>query len=173
MYIVACFLFQNAHKDWVFDFCWLDDEFLVSGSRDSKMALWRVVDDDIQAPDTPKYSHINPVSVKLCKGGHKIRALAFNPDYQEIAALSLNGFIHIWNAETFRQVFMHFFFVADALLKNSSLNFFHIMIPVLRRIRESSHRARRTCALLLRMGVFMELGVVHTPYFLIQELFIL
>lgn len=29
--------------------------------------------------------------------------MAFNKPYQEIAALSLNGFIHIWSAETFKQ----------------------------------------------------------------------
>ena len=26
------FLFQGAHNDWVFDICWLDDEFLVTGT---------------------------------------------------------------------------------------------------------------------------------------------
>lgn len=32
-----------------------------------------------------------------------MRALTFNPNFQEIAALSLNGYIHIWSAENFRQ----------------------------------------------------------------------
>lgn len=31
--------------------CWLDDEFLVSGSRDTKMALWRIDNDLAEAPD--------------------------------------------------------------------------------------------------------------------------
>jgi len=95
---------QNAHKDWVFDFCWLDDQYLVSGSRDSKMALWRIADDDVADENSPKYFHMNPMTVKLCKAGLKVRAVEFNPEYREIAALSLNGYIHIWNAETFRQV---------------------------------------------------------------------
>lgn len=33
----------------------------------------------------------------------QVRALTFNKPYEEIAALSLNGYIHIWSAETFKQ----------------------------------------------------------------------
>lgn len=32
-----------------------------------------------------------------------MRALTFNKNYEEIAALSLNGYIHVWSAETFKQ----------------------------------------------------------------------
>ncbi|KPJ18503.1 DDB1- and CUL4-associated factor 12 [Papilio machaon] len=35
--------------------------------------------------------------------GQKIRALTFNQRWREIAALTLNGYIHVFNAETFRQ----------------------------------------------------------------------
>lgn len=42
---------ETGHRDWVFDMCWLDDEFLVSGSRDTKMALWRIDSDLAEAPD--------------------------------------------------------------------------------------------------------------------------
>lgn len=41
--------------------------------------------------------------VKECRSAQKVRALAFNRTYKEIAALTLNSFIHIWSAETFRQ----------------------------------------------------------------------
>ena len=33
----------------------------------------------------------------------QIRSLCFNKEFKEIAALSLNGYIHIFNAETFKQ----------------------------------------------------------------------
>ena len=46
---------------------------------------------------------VQPVCVKDCRSAQKIRALAFNKAYNEIAALSLNNFIHIWSAETFKQ----------------------------------------------------------------------
>nr|CAD7585806.1 unnamed protein product [Timema genevievae] len=95
---------EAAHRDWVFDMCWLDDQFLVSGSRDTRMALWRIQEDELMdGSDVPTYKHIQAVSVKECKSAQKVRAVAFNKAYQEIAALSLNGYIHVWDAETFKQ----------------------------------------------------------------------
>ncbi|XP_052865684.1 DDB1- and CUL4-associated factor 12 homolog [Anopheles cruzii] len=101
---------ENAHTDWVFDMCWLDDQFLVSGSRDTKLALWRVNEDLMDFPekkgceqDVPRYAHISPVSVKDCRGAQKIRAVCFNREYRELALLSLNGYLHLFNAETFSQ----------------------------------------------------------------------
>lgn len=48
--------------------------------------------------------HINPLEVKDCKSAQKVRALAFNKSQGELAALSLNGYIHIWSADHFKQV---------------------------------------------------------------------
>jgi len=48
--------------------------------------------------------HISALSGKTCKSGQKVRALAFNKGQGEFAALTLNGYIHIWSAETFKQV---------------------------------------------------------------------
>lgn len=94
---------ENAHKDWVFDMCWLDDQFLVSGSRDTRMALWKITDDLINRLEVPTYQHISAVSVKECRNSQKVRALTFNKTYDEVAALSLNGYIHIWSALSFQQ----------------------------------------------------------------------
>lgn len=91
---------ENAHRDWVFDMTWLDDQFLVSGSRDTKLALWRINEDLIDFPEKPAkeeeeacptYAHINPVCVKEVRSAQKIRAVCFNKEYKEIALLSLNG----------------------------------------------------------------------------------
>lgn len=41
--------------------------------------------------------------MKDCKSAQKLRSLLFNKPYKEIAVLSMNSFIHIWNAETFKQ----------------------------------------------------------------------
>lgn len=52
----------------ILDMCWLDDEFLVTGSRDSKLALWRAPD----APTTqatPLHDFITPVVTRECKAG--------------------------------------------------------------------------------------------------------
>ncbi|CAD6240953.1 GSCOCG00009024001-RA-CDS [Cotesia congregata] len=97
---------ENGHRDWVFDMCWLDDEFLVSGSRDTKMTLWHINNELATASDkadVPKPESIQPVCVKECRSAQKVRALVFNKAINEIAALSLNCYIHIWSAETFKQ----------------------------------------------------------------------
>ncbi|KAF2900881.1 hypothetical protein ILUMI_05286 [Ignelater luminosus] len=95
---------ENAHRDWVFDMCWLDDEFLVSGSRDAKMSLWRVTPNMLEdKQEVPTYQHISAVAMKECRNAQKVRALTFNRNFKEVAALSVNGYIHVWNAETFRQ----------------------------------------------------------------------
>ena len=31
----------NAHSYWIFDMCWLNDEYVVSGSGDNRLALWK------------------------------------------------------------------------------------------------------------------------------------
>lgn len=53
--------------------CWLDDEFLVSGSRDTRMALWRITPDMLESRDeVPRHQYINAISVKDCKNAQKV-----------------------------------------------------------------------------------------------------
>lgn len=109
--------------------CWLDDQFIVSGSKDAKMALWRINEDQCDTDEEntetcPSYAHVSPLVVKECRSAQKvssdvkyfvgsftlfsvfvqIRSLCFNKEYKEIAVISLNGYIHLFNAETFSQV---------------------------------------------------------------------
>ena len=52
---------ENAHNDWIFDQTWLDDQFLVSGSRDGSLALWRVTEEMVEQvtnADIPTYQYI-------------------------------------------------------------------------------------------------------------------
>ncbi|XP_057380840.1 DDB1- and CUL4-associated factor 12 homolog isoform X1 [Daphnia carinata] len=90
---------EGAHGDWMFDLKWLDDCFLVSGSRDTTMALWKLED-----ANNPTVTNFKALAVKRCKTAEKVRALAFNKRDVEIAALSLNGYIHLWKADTFKQM---------------------------------------------------------------------
>lgn len=83
----------------MFDLEWLDDCFLVSGSRDTTMALWKLED-----ASHSTVTNFKALAVKRCKTAEKVRALAFNKKDVEIAALSLNGYIHIWKADVFKQV---------------------------------------------------------------------
>lgn len=59
--------------------CWLDDQFIVSGSKDAKMALWRISEeqeDDVgeKTEETcPTYTHVSPLVVKECRAAQKVK----------------------------------------------------------------------------------------------------
>lgn len=70
------------------------------------MALWKINDPDCNEDGAgmSSYSSVKALTIKKCKSAQEVRALAFNKQSKELAALSLNGYIHIWKAENFRQV---------------------------------------------------------------------
>ncbi|KAK3098377.1 hypothetical protein FSP39_018955 [Pinctada imbricata] len=98
---------EGGHTDWIFDMQWIDDEFIVTGSRDSKLALWRVDEEicDVQKSDItksmPDYTVRKPEISTMCEKAQKVRALSYNDDRKELAVLSLNAYFHLWDVETF------------------------------------------------------------------------
>lgn len=81
------------------------------------MCLWRVQDEQDDAADSvqrvsridhciqlPEYDLMNPLAVKTCLRADKVRSLAYNSHKQELAALSLNAHVHLWDAQRFTQV---------------------------------------------------------------------
>ncbi|RWS00275.1 WD-repeat protein-like protein [Dinothrombium tinctorium] len=96
---------EGAHSDWTFDLAWLDDQFLVSGSRDSTLALWRVDPENeklVTQRSFPNYYTMNPLLIKHCKEAEKIRAVIFNENALDVVALSLNAQIHVLDAQTLK-----------------------------------------------------------------------
>lgn len=98
---------ESGHTDWIFDMIWLDDEFFISGARDSRLALWRV-QDNMVSRSTPltkvgKYPIYRPLTIKKVQRAEKIRALAYNSQMQEISVLSLSAYMHLFDAQTLKQ----------------------------------------------------------------------
>jgi len=94
----------------IFDIEWLDEEFFVSGSQDNTIALWQVqdiyqenydCDGDLIQPVT---QFLKPTVIRNCKTAQNVRAITFNESLKELITLSLNGYVHVWDVEHFRQV---------------------------------------------------------------------
>lgn len=68
---------ESGHRDLVMGMCWLDDQFIVSGSKDSRMALWRINEDHMDFPDggrelCPTFATINPLCVRDCQTAQRV-----------------------------------------------------------------------------------------------------
>lgn len=112
---------EACHTDWIFDLKWLDDEFLVTGSRDGSLALWRLdqltidegiafkkdyEDESSMDSDSPcdtsveNITYISALERVVCKDGKKVRSLLYNDQEKDIVALTLNSRINIFDAQT-------------------------------------------------------------------------
>ncbi|CAH6780208.1 DDB1- and CUL4-associated factor 12-like protein 1 [Phodopus roborovskii] len=103
----------QGHRDWIFAIAWMSDTVAVSGSRDGTVALWRVDPDMFNGSiawhkdaGLPVYAHIRPRDMEAIPkattnpGNRKVRALAFSNRNQELGAVSLDGYFHLWKARS-------------------------------------------------------------------------
>jgi len=98
---------EGAHKDWIFDMTWLDDQFVVSGSRDGTLGVWRVSDDivsQVTKSEVPSFLYTTPDLVKISKNTDRVRSMCFNKNQTEIAVISCNGWLHCWDANRMKQI---------------------------------------------------------------------
>uniref|UniRef100_A0A8C5KZK9 DDB1- and CUL4-associated factor 12-like protein 2 n=2 Tax=Jaculus jaculus TaxID=51337 RepID=A0A8C5KZK9_JACJA len=108
----VCLGDRQGHRDWIFAIAWMSDTVAVSGSRDGTVALWRMDPDMFNGISwykdmgLPRYAHIRPKDMEAIPrattnpGNRKVRALAFSGKNQELGAVSLDGYFHLWKARS-------------------------------------------------------------------------
>ena len=114
----------QGHSDWIFDVAWLNENTLVSGSRDSTMALWKVDGDIAIGQYQPSFSsewtlgryplaeyvpsitkdRDFPITYPAHRAGTtKVRSLAYNSDQEVLASLhsgTCYSSVHFWDSCT-------------------------------------------------------------------------
>lgn len=118
----------QGHGDWIFDVAWLNESTLVSGSRDSSMALWKInsttVPDNYQVPFGDEWTHgeyplaeyvpgiskdrdFSVTSSSHRVGATKVRSLAYNDDQEVLASLHAGtcySSVHFWDSCTLIEI---------------------------------------------------------------------
>jgi WD repeat-containing protein 40A len=95
---------EGCHTDWIFDIKWLDDEYLITGSRDSKLAIWNVTPDSPDSGSSESgHFYMKCLESISCERDQRIRAIVFNETQSDIVALTLNAKVHVFDASTLRR----------------------------------------------------------------------
>ncbi|CAJ0639515.1 7650_t:CDS:2 [Entrophospora sp. SA101] len=95
-----------GHNDLVFSVEWLDDDHVVSGSRDGTIRLWSIQSKIVSELPILPNKYINVHQSLLTRSGNigKVRDLKYNPKTEQIMTLSTAGYVKIWDSSYLNRI---------------------------------------------------------------------
>ncbi|KNC97543.1 uncharacterized protein SPPG_07019 [Spizellomyces punctatus DAOM BR117] len=95
----------QGHTDMVFSVAWMSDNVLVSGARDMTVKKWMICSESgtefLSPLNGPRISLLS-ATVSACEHRGKVRDMLYNTAKSNIATLSTDGFVKIWDANKFK-----------------------------------------------------------------------
>jgi WD repeat-containing protein 40A len=91
----------KGHKDMVFSVCWLDDETLVSGSRDKSLKFWSLKSQYVHSylDDGVVMLPIYHCTSSEIKHKEKVRDVVVDRFHDQTFTLSADGYVKIWDSQ--------------------------------------------------------------------------
>ncbi|KAL3314414.1 DDB1- and CUL4-associated factor 12 [Cichlidogyrus casuarinus] len=95
-------LFYGLHSDWIFDLRWIDDQHLISCSRDASIVLWSLPQDFAYSdPDSPPQDvtrvsrPVTQIFSRLSRD--RLRALEYLPQISRLAVAAINRRFYVYD----------------------------------------------------------------------------
>ncbi len=91
----------QGNQDWMFSCCWVDRHRMVSGSRDCSVRVWSTDPESESAlGEHALFARRTPLLTRM-EHTDKIRDMKFNIYTKQIATMSTDGIVKIWDSSNF------------------------------------------------------------------------
>ncbi|KAF9282478.1 DDB1- and CUL4-associated factor 12, partial [Mortierella alpina] len=95
---------MHGHSDLVFSLTWASDTVLVTGSRDGSMRVWSMDSAVVTTmPAVGQPIEVRFHSIAQTEDKTKVRDLSLNRGTGELMTLSTDGYVKLWDRESFNQ----------------------------------------------------------------------
>ncbi|KAF9361589.1 DDB1- and CUL4-associated factor 12 [Mortierella sp. AD094] len=95
-----------GHTDFVFALTWVSDTVLATGSRDGSMRIWSMESPVLTTlPSASRETQVRLPSITRKEERTRVRDLAFNKGSEQIMTLATDGFVKLWDRNSYTQIY--------------------------------------------------------------------